>query len=195
MTDRQRHILGWLTGAGLVVSGASIGLNHWANTPASSSGVAQMVQEVEGATTAPTYAAFEGTQFVTDLPTRLSIKSSRDVANGPILTQMLLAASGGTPGSQIAEQLAITIGNVPAEGLSGVSAVSLREHSAAYTEQNFDWLPTGARAFTGSQGGYEMSVFFADDSRYAALVVTGSPNDAAALEAGLAHSVATWRWK
>ncbi len=195
MTDRQRRAFGWVAMAGLIVSAASIGFSRWANSPVSTSGIAQPVHNVAGDFTEPRFTAFSGVYFTADLPSNFSIKTNKDTPEGPIKSQMLFATQSQNPGATLSNQLAITIGTLPSGGIVNTSAVSLRQRSPDFAAESHDWLPAQALAFTGGQSEFEMSVFMPGTETYAAIVLTGSPNNKDYFTQVLDHVVSSWRWK
>jgi hypothetical protein len=188
--SRRRNAYGVVAGVGILVSAGLIVFNSWANSPARSVGVVQRNDgEVAGESVTLSTKPFGTAFFKTAVPINFALKSSIEQTEGPVLVQSLFSGASSSPGSRIADQLAFTVGVLPPEKLDGVSAVMMRSRTGeVYSPVVLDWLPVGARAFT------KLSVFFASDTRYAAVVVSGSPDRMSQLQEVVKNIYQSWNW-
>jgi hypothetical protein len=93
------------------------------------------------------------------------------------------------------DQMAITIGNLPREGVGVISDVIFRQQNKEiYTPVQLEDLPEGSVAFVSRQNGYEISAFMPHADRYATVVVSGRPDREVSLRDQLKSAVSGWQW-
>ncbi len=179
-------------GVGATVALASIGFFHWANQPQVTS--VKVQPNVKGAET-PDYStkSYKNIYLEMQIPTRFSEKLGAGTPHPPIVIQQLFSAPSNS--GLYADQLALTIGRLPPNGLQELSAVQLRTRTATYTQLTAMWLPTSTTiAFEGSEGGYELSVFVAHDTKYAAFVFSGLSDKKVQLQHEMQLMMASLIW-
>lgn len=196
MTDRRRSAVGVLAGVGILVSTGWILFSRWANSPASTVGRIQVpAGVVEGESTEVGTKSYGNAHYSTTVPLNYVLKSDTDQPKGPVFAQVLFSAASSSPGTRIADQLAMTVGALPSDKLEGVSAVMMRSRTPdTYHPLILDWLPPGAKAFTSSGPESEISIFFNDSDKYAAVVTSGSPDRREVFKSMLKTIVENWRW-
>jgi hypothetical protein len=169
---------------------------RWANSPTSTMGSIQQPSAVEGEVIQIEPKAFSTSFYATKVPNNYRLKSSNEFQTGPILAQTLYSSASSEPGLQIADQLGISVGEMPPEGLQGVSAVMFRSRKPdLYQPMVYDWLPSGSVAFSQIGSDAEISVFMTEDSRYASVVVSGSSARSQPMTDVLKNVIQSWQWK
>lgn len=197
MTRTRRHdALLVLAGLGVIVSSAASMFGRWANSPTSTMGSTQQSSAVEGEVIQIEPKTFSTSFYATKVPNNYRLKSSNEFQAGPILAQTLFSGASSEPGLQIADQLGVSVGEMPPEGLQGVSAVMFRTRKPdLYQPVAYDWLPSGSVAFSQMGSDAEMSVFITEGSRYASVVVSGSSARSQSINEVLKEVIQSWQWK
>lgn len=136
-------------------------------------------------------SAYSGQQFSTQIPSTLALKTSSENKNGSISGQYLFVNRDKNQ----ADQLAITIGTTQGADVREISAVKLRlMETETYEPVTLDYAPPGALGFQ-KKNGYEVSLFWRQDSRYAAVVVSGSILNKADLDEVSRTVINNWQWQ
>jgi hypothetical protein len=176
-----------LTSSLIVISGAGILLNQWINSPASTS--SGYMPEAEVLSSSTKLQPFETTYFSTLVPDTFQLKVKEENSKAVNLGNYLFTSKDVTK----SRQLAITIGATGRESISNVSHVIVRKNSPQeYNPVIIKNMPEGAVAFKKPDGS-ETSVFWLEDSRYVAVVITGSTVDASLLDQSLQAVLINWR--
>lgn len=176
-----------LTGfAGLLV-GAGIFFAQWSNSSVSTTKSDRNDSEVLSSQI--TLMPFSATYFSTLIPDTYIVKSQIENARIPIMGSYLFKDSNVT----ISDQLAVTIGKPGGESITGIAPVKLRASKPnEYTRATFPNMPNGAIAYQRINE-YEKAVFWMKDSRYIAVVVSGSPQRLPQLDQTLQAVLANWQ--
>jgi hypothetical protein len=129
--------------------------------------------------------------FATRYPNDLRIITSNEVAHGLTSGQYLL----GSTSLSRTDQLAVTVGNLGGLALEELPAIKLRlQKTDVYQPVDVSFAPEGSLVFT-SEDSYETAVFWRQDSRYVAVVVSGSAARQANLWQQLEAVVTNWQWR
>jgi len=180
-----------LLGFSALLIGGSVWAYIWWHSPAETnqSTAKNATEEVLGTEVALTNWSTQ--YFTTRYPTDLRIITSNEVTHGLTSGQYLLGSTSPTH----TDQLGVTVGNLDALTFEELPAIKLRlQKSDVYQPVKLSFAPQGAVAFT-AQDAYEMSVFWHQDTRYAAVVVSGSSARQAQLQQALEAAVTNWQWK
>lgn len=165
---RKRIIGSGIAGVFLVVGAVFF---YWSMQPAVTKVTVQ--QNVQGAST-PDYSLkpYSNQYFTAQLPARFNSRSSTSGTGKPILLQQLFTANSDA--NLYADQLALSVGFLPAGKLDDVSGVQLRSRSDAYTAVQFSWLSVEQGvAYERTDEGYELGVFLQHGGKYSTLVISG----------------------
>lgn len=132
------------------------------------------------------------TYFTTNMPAGFSVKSQTDTPSAPFLLQL-----EATSASIRDERIAITVGIMPTNGLSGVGDYNLRAtESAVYQKAAPSNLPSGAVAFQTVGDPAGLAVFWPHGAQYAELAFSTSGGATyAQLESAYTNVLAQWNWK
>lgn len=134
---------------------------------------------------------FEGVYFKGTLPANMVVKSHSKTQRGIALEQVLVASTN----YRVTDQLAITIGKLPTEGLKELSDINYRQsNKQLYESLKLESAPIGAVAFSRKDG-FEKSVFWPHGSTYASVVVSGEVNRQDILSAALWQTLGGWQWQ
>jgi hypothetical protein len=138
-----------------------------------------------------TLATWNTQYFTTRYPNDLRVITSNEVAHGPILGQYLL----GSTVMNRTDQLAVTVGTLEGSTFDELPAVKLRhQRTDVYQPVRLSFVPLNGVAFRAVDG-YELSIFWPQGTRYAAVVVSGSSAREAELEQALEAVVMDWQWR
>ncbi|HEX8350913.1 MAG TPA: hypothetical protein VF598_13200 [Hymenobacter sp.] len=120
----------------------------------------------------------------------MAVRSHEVDNRAPVLERYILHTSHAAQ----SQQLAITIGSMPSEGLIGLSDVRFRQQSKTlYTSRTLSGLPPQGFGFVSTDK-QELSAFIGQGGRYATIVLSGQTGSSAALEQDMADILASWRW-
>lgn len=170
-------------------------LTHWMN--GSSDGTVRMgtpVAQKQATNTLPTEpVSVTSSYYTTTLPGGFTVRRQAEVANsGPTLAQF-----SANTNSEADQQIGITIGRLPSDGLAGVADYHLRTSDAAtYAAFTPAGLPAGALAFRTVQGPAAITIFWPHDTLYAELSFSTEGQAASsALLATYNRVIGSWTWK
>jgi len=160
------------------------------NTPAPNT-------NVKGTSTEVNYTDITGENFTTQLPDIFTIKSNNASDHGNKLEQIFFTVKNSGLNNPLDDQVGISIGTPSGEGIGGISDVQLRtRHPEDYTPYYNPLLPAGYMAFeTTNNPNYEISVFWPNNNKYAALVVAGVYARKAELQNTLLQATNSWQWR
>ena len=189
----MRRRYAFLAGGGVLAAMLVVGVGFWANQP-SISKIQNVPQNVKGAET-PDYTLkpISNAYFTTQVPIRFVGGKSNVGTGKPLLLQQLFTAQSATRGLY-ADQLAVTVGLLPAGALSEVSGVQLRSRSTAYTALTYPWLTKGL-AYESEQNGYELSVFVPHATYYVAIVLSGQVDKKTQLDHEMQLIITSFNWQ
>lgn len=176
--------------AGILLLGG-IWLYTWWHSPAETKKftAGNQTQDILGSET--TLTSWSTASFATRYPANLRLITSNEVAHGNTSGQYVL----GSVSLRQTDQLAITVGPLQYMALSDLPAVKLRQQRVgAYQPTERSFVPEGGLVFSGT-GEYETAVFWRQNDRYAAVVVSGSSVRKAELEQALQTVVTNWQWR
>lgn len=163
--------------------------NWWSGPAETQTSTAQSQYKVLGSDT--TLLSWQTKYFTARYPSNLRVIVSNEVAHGTTSGQYLLGSSS----MKETDQLAVTVGELRHTRLSELPAIKLRQQNAsAYELEERSYVPAGSFVF-GAQEEYETAVFWENDGRYAAVVVSGSSMRKAELEQALQAVVTEWSWR
>jgi predicted phage tail protein len=130
--------------------------------------------------------------FTAILPATFSIKRQANAPPAPFLLQL----EANTPAT-VDEQLAITVGKLPADGLRGIGDYNLRiKQSNVYSQTTFSNLPSHAIAFQNANPPAALTVFWPHGTRYAELTVSTSGGATySQLKTIYGQIITQWKWK
>lgn len=171
-----------------VAIGAAVALSVWSNDPAE--GTIHTGKPAAAAQTAApaTPLSIDTTLFVTTLPAGFAQKDT-----SPSTTEVavrVLATNAGTR-----QQVGISGGTLPGEGLSGVADYNLRTKSTAeYKRSTVTTLPAGTTAFEDTAGSM-VTLFWPHSGKYVSITVSGSPGNTRELYDTLSKTLHYWQWK
>jgi hypothetical protein len=169
------------------------GFLTWANQPVTTT---KPSTGVEGLSTQRSFKDLSTDVFSTKVSTTYDQKSNVEDGQGVSINQIFLTSNQGTPSNPITDQLAITVGELPSEGLYGLSNVQFRMNQEGLYLQEEDPLPgKEAISFIKNDDGYEKSVFWTENGYYAAVVVSGTVDRANILNNDLDSTIASWEWQ
>jgi len=131
--------------------------------------------------------------FTADLTTDMTVRSQTSDTAKSIIVQLLAHSSN----LKYSDQLAITVGTIPAGGLSEVTDYKYRtSNPQLYKVTPRTDLAPAAVSFTrvNDDGSHEQTIFWPDGQRYAAISVTGTFNRQTSLETMLYTLLQSWQW-
>lgn len=169
---RRRHLA---TAAVMTASCVMLlGLYAWARGP-SNARITPASSGVQGASTQDYTVTSQSNPHLTySLPARFVSRTKSTAEGHPILFQQLFGATNGSTGSLYPDQMAVTVGHLPSDGLSGLGDVQFRQRNSDYEQLYFDWLePFSGMAFQKKTGGYELGIFVYQKDMYASFVQSG----------------------
>lgn len=176
--------------AGILLLGG-VWLYVWWHSPAETKKftAGDQAQDILGSET--TLTPWSAQYFTTRYPANLRLITSNEVKHGITDGQYVL----GSVSLQQTDQLAVTVGPLQRMTLSELPAVKMRQQRTdAYLPVERSFVPQGGVVFSGT-GEYETAVFWQQDDRYAAVVVSGSSVRKAGLEQALQTVVTNWQWR
>lgn len=133
----------------------------------------------------------EGQFFSAEIPSQITVRTHNKTPQGIRLEQLLAVGSKSQPG----EQLAITVGTLPSDGIRSVSDVQYRmRNENLYRQVQFETLPEQSLAFLGT-GSSEISVFWPFKGKYASVVISGVSTQNEELETIILGTLSSWQWK
>lgn len=130
--------------------------------------------------------------FTTTLPAAFTVKRQTELdPSNPIQLQLVASTD-----SKIDQQVGITIGTVPSDGLPGLSSYHLRTtDTATYGTCNPANLPSGAVAFCTISGPAALTIFWPHGVQYAELSLsTEGAATMNALTTVYAQAITDWQW-
>jgi hypothetical protein len=181
---------GWylvITMALIVVAGLAGITHYWANQPAES------VVNAQSTTTQPIAAISAPTPLTTDyfstaLPAGYVTQTITEKTTNPQLLQIMATTTDNNR-----YQLAITIGRLSADGITGIADYNYRLSSQEiYQRVSYNWLPDKAIAFTKKVGNSETTVIWPQDDRYAIVAISGGQYNT--FNTTLETVFNNWRW-
>ena len=133
----------------------------------------------------------ETAYFTAPLPVGFVVKSNTENASPETMIQVVATK----PQSQ-GEQIAITLGTLPSDGLAGVSSYNLRiKNPDTYKQIEYGGLPANSPTFHSDNGtNYEVTVFLTHASLYAVVSVSGISADASNINQVLESTIGNWKW-
>jgi hypothetical protein len=192
----KRKLMYWGTGVAIVaIIGipALVLLQHWMNGPTNGSvhngstiGASQLATASEPQTLQTPY-------FTTSLPSSFGVKQRHETPDDKGVLLTLLA----TTSSQSDQQFAMSVGRVPAGGISSLGDYNLRAaQTGTYTSYDPPGLPTGAIAFRTTSGPAAFTVFWAHGNQYAEMALSADANTSyQPLETSFQQIMTNWQWR
>lgn len=135
----------------------------------------------------------ETAYFITTLPAGFEIKTNTEsVSSGQDMIQIV-----ATQPRSNGQQIAITAGVLPSEGLGGVASYNLRiKNPDTYTQIEFGGMPAGAPTFYSTAGaGYEITTFWPQAALFSSISVSGISADKTAINQTLTQVLGSWQWR
>lgn len=133
----------------------------------------------------------QGKYFSTTIPEDVSLRTHNVAPQGTRIEQIL----ANNKKSPLNDQLAVSIGKVPPEGLNGISDIQFRQNdSKKYQITEIKNAPPGAIVFNNLET-YEKSIFWVNEGKYAGVVILGSNDRRAALDNTLSIILEEWSWE
>lgn len=167
------------------------GLLVWASGPAVSTPQPQVTSAHEPDTApAEHLLTLDTPLYSSHISGGYKIRSQQDKPAG-VIQSSLVASETQEQGSQ----LAITVADLPDDGLRAVSDVVLRRNAPEkYTETSVDGVPTGSLVFVSSSP-YELTIFFPHDQYYAAASLSYTKPLQERYTNQLQELIRNWSWK
>lgn len=181
-----------LIATGIVVFVSALVFLVWSSGP-SKSDVSRSTQAVKGATSQDlsTYV-MQYDQLSIQVPSRFVSKTKKQGVGTPLYVQELLAEPVKDVKSIFGDQLAVSIGALPVDGLKGVSDMSLRLNDKSY---NIEKISDFSMQYDKTDTSYEVGAFVQKNGIYASFVLTGSQTKSASLKTELEAIVASISWR
>lgn len=177
---------------GIVVVAAFVvgGVVKWANGPAVATLSTKPNGDVKGESVG--LQTFDAEYYDTKIPDIFKLKTRTESAESPVAGQYLFVGKD----KYSSDQLAITIGSSKTSALDQVSLVKFRlaypdEYQQTVPEAGF---PEGSIVFV-KRNGYEKSVFWIEEGRYAGVVASGSLDRKPQLDNSVQSAIINWQWK
>jgi hypothetical protein len=174
----------------LVLITAVILINVWARKPSNSTIIVP-------STTTPLQKAkqpvvIETAYFTVTLPSGFEIKSQVENATSQDLMQIV-----ATEPRSNGKQIAISVGQLPKEGIAGVASYNLRvKNTDMYTQTEFGGMQSAVPTFySATPSVYEITGFWPHASLYAAISASGSPSEKTDINNDYIATLDTWKWR
>lgn len=183
--------LGWYIFIAVALAGAVLLalLYFWAKRPVNSNVNISATRELPQATLTPS-VPLNTDYFLTTLPAGFAAQSITEKDNGPQLLQISAMSS-----TKDQCQLALTIGRLPQEGLSGVADYNYRiSNQNLYQNTDLEWLPEESVAFISTENFNEITLIWPHQTLYAIVSLSG-PQSLPIAKQNLEHVISSWRWK
>lgn len=163
---------------------------RWAAQPVVGKPTEQVTQVQAKTTKGPT--DINTAYFQTKLEGSLAIRSNQEGQTAQLL-QQIVALNEQNANS---DQLAITIGLLPAGGIEELSAVKFRTSKAQdYTRVSVAGMPVDAVVFRSTGSQYEFSVFWPKGTMYAAIVSSGTKTRQQDITTQMMTTINSWQWR
>jgi hypothetical protein len=171
----------------LIAGGLIVWVYQWATTPVVD--VPKSPTTVQGVSSQNVTYAMEF--FTTLVPDYLVEKTHNTKTQAPLLGQYVLKHRQ----PKLSDQLAITVGVLPAGGLEEIADLKVRRlDSAKYVMvPNAAALPEGAVTIY-NEAECETAVFWTDGGRFAIVVTSGTADRKSDLQVARDTVVSNWRW-
>ncbi len=177
----------------MIVATGVLLLSRWASRPVIVGGPSTAV---EGIQSSRSFESLSTDYYTTTIPDELAVKSQNNARHGNTLSQTFLVNEESNFNNPLTDQLAITVGNLPSEGVTGLTDVQFRSRNPEkYSQVSQSSFPEGSKVFVSTANGYEKSVFWPYDGRYAAVVVSGTSDRATEINKDLDIVMTSWKWK
>lgn len=171
-----------------VAVGAAVALSAWSNDPAE--GTIHTGKPAAATQAAPqaTPLSLDNALFATTLPTSFVQKDTSPPTAE--VTVRVLATNASTR-----QQVGISGGTLPGEGLSGVADYNLRiKNTAEYKRSTATTLPAGSTAFEDTASSM-VTLFWPHGGKYVSITVSSSPGSTRELYDTLSKTLQAWQWK
>lgn len=169
----------------VVVTGGAV-FYRWAMQPVS---VTPTTSAKASEALSPKTTILETAYYTVVIPDAYTVRERSDESVGSVLSSLM-----ATKGSQDGGQLAITVAPLPQGGLSEVADIRLRqEYPERYESATLEGVPTDARVYRSKQSN-EMSVFWPQGGRYAAIVLRDGGGGPDQTGDQLTYMLRTWHW-
>lgn len=166
----------------------------WANQPTSSRPSVSTVQGVNEVV--EKNKTLTSKYYSVSIPDSFNVKTKQEQDKGPIRSQTMLANANTQFETPLADQMGITVGDLPSDGLAGLSDVKFRTlTSSGYSAKTFEGSPPGAVVFSKGGSTYEIAAFWPHNGRYAAVAVSGTADRTATLDKLLRQALTSWQWR
>lgn len=163
---------------------------RWAAQPVVGKPTEQVTQVQAKMTKGPT--DINTAYFQTKLEGSLTIRSNQEGQTAQLL-QQIVALDEQNANS---DQLAITIGLLPAGGVEELSAVKFRTNKGQeYQRVSIAGMPVDAVVFRSIGSQYEMAVFWPRGTMYGAIVSSGIKTRHQELTNQIMTTINSWQWR
>lgn len=165
-------------------------ISIWARQPSTSTIIPTDTNTSSAQQSSP--QKIDNAYFTATLPVGFTIKTNTENVNSTELVQIVATRQDGT-----GQQIAVTIGLLPADNLAGVSSYNLRvKNSAVYQPVEFGGMRADAKLFySQTDSFYEITAFMTRASLYASVSASGLPNDKTTIDQSLVNFLDTWQWR
>lgn len=169
---------------------AGIILFIWARQ--SSTGTIKDPQKSAEVEKASTPVKIDTAYFTAILPPGFVVKSNTENASSQDLIQIV-----ATRPSSNGQQISISVGTLPKEGIGAVSSYNLRVSTPeTYKKTEFAGMPSGLTTFySQSQTAYEITSFWVRGGLYAMVSASGLPTQKDDINQSLVTMFANWQWR
>lgn len=164
----------------------------WSRQPSKSNITPQPTQSAPNDTAAAP-VKIDTAYFTTTLPAGFVVKTNTESSTN---TQQLVQIVAVQPKAQ-GQQIAITIGQLPADGLAGVSSFTLRsKNPSTYAPVEFGGMPADAKLFSSTNDAvYEITAFSTRSALYAAIASSGITANQTDTNKNLMSVLTDWTWR
>lgn len=176
----------------VIAIGLAAALWVWSRQPSKSNIATQPSQSVLGQEVAAP-EKIETAYFTALLPVGFVVKTNTESSTN---TQELVQIVAVQPKAQ-GQQIAITIGQLPADGLAGVSSFALRNKNPnTYLPIEFGGMPADAKLFNSTNDAvYEITAFMTRSALYAVIASSGISANQTDTNKNLMSVLTSWTWR
>lgn len=171
-----------------VAIGAAVAVSAWSNDPTEGTIHTGKPMTTARATQQSAPLFIDNALFATSLPTGFVQKDTSPPSAE--VTVRVLATNASTR-----QQVGLSGGTLPGEGLSGVADYNLRtKNTAEYKRSTVTTLPAGTTAFEDTAGSM-VTLFWPHGGKYVSITVSGNPGSTRELYDTLSKTLQSWQWK
>lgn len=192
MTKVKKLIISLVSVLGLLIISGTVAFSFWARS-ASKSPIEIKAVQGENTDSADFEITFQ--RFRTQIPGHYTIKNQYHDSLSAITDQLFYTAKTNTLMHPVNDQLAISVGILPVDGLIGLSDVNHRRiNPQTYQPVVIKSMTPDVKSFKSTLNGFEVSYFWSNQNLYAAVVISTSIDRQAQAETDLTKIIDNWQW-